>query len=618
MPNSRLEQRWFLPLLTLTATALFLLLHPYRGLVHDAQLYTLQALSHLRPELYSGDIFLRLGSQDDFTVFSSLYAWIISLIGVEPAAAITTLCSILLFLIAIFMFGRALLSTQEAWIPLFLIMLIPGHYGAQHVFHLIEEFVAPRQLAEALTIFSLLAWLKEKRLLGVLLATGAMLVHPIMGLSGVVFLITFEWVLPHWRKLWPLAAVAALGTTIFGVFDWLPIERWQFDAEWYEIVMSRLYLSLHNWDAETWGRVLTVFVTLAIASMILENRLRRISVAAIVACGSLVLLALVGGDLLRIVIVVQAQPWRAMWLATALAILLLPPIYLRGWRDTPLLRCALLLLAAAWAAPHAVLALSCAMFALVAALVARRESTEQYARALVLGSWMALMISLFFTLADAQLSLNSDLNRMGALPPMVDRVLTYSLSGVLPALVLLAGGYIALRFRSRAAVVTLTVIAAVGVALIVVPAGRTWIDVTHIEEDRAAFAEWRALIPTGSEVLWTGETSERESGALNTWLLLERPSFISRTQASNALFSRPAAIEMRDRSQSLHGLLPFLDPFRSDAPAPLEHPLLLEPVCRNTTVRYIVIKETLADAVPTPAPTSASSFLRDYKLYSCT
>src|SRR5690606_29900360 len=177
------------------------------------------------------------------------------------------------------------------------------------------------------------------------------------------------------------------------------------------------------------------------------------------------------GDFLRIVLVVQAQPWRAMWLATALAILLLPPIYLRGWRGAPLLRCALLLLAAAWAAPHAGLALSCATLAFVAAVAARQESAEQYARPLVFGSWAALIISVFFTLADAQLSLSTDLNRMGALPPMLDRALTYCLSGVPPALVLLGGGYIALRFRSRAVLSGLTFITAAGFALIVVPAG---------------------------------------------------------------------------------------------------------------------------------------------------
>lgn len=610
------QQRWLLALLALATTILFLLMHPYRGLVHDGRLYTFQALSHLRPDLYSSDIFVLFGSQDDFTLFSPLYASMISYLGVEPAAAALTLCSILLFLIATFALARELLTPQQAWIALLLLLLVPAYYGSQNVFYFIEEFVSPRQLAEALTLFCLLAWIKKRRLAGALLAAAAMVVHPLMGLSGVVLLITLDLVLPHWQKLWPLGAIAALAT-VLGMVGWLPLEHWQFDAEWHHIVMSRLYLSLYNWDSEAWARILTVFVTLTVASVILEDRLRRISIAAIVACGSLLLLAFVGGDLLRLVIIVQAQAWRALWLATVLAILLLPAIYVRGWQDTRLRRCALILLAAAWAAPNATFSFSFATLALIAAVLVPEQEGERYAGPLLFGAWSALSLVVFFTLADAQLSLHDDLNRMGSLPPMFDRALTYSLSGVPPALVLLASGYIALRFRSRSALVAIGSLGLLVLAAIATSSIETWTDVNHMGPARKAFSEWRALIPPGNDVLWTGETSERESGALSTWLLLDRPSFMSRTQASNALFSRAAAIEMYQRSLSLRGLVPFLDPFHSET-VPLKQPLRLEPICRNTKVRYLVTKEDLVDAVATPAPRSAGPVLRDYKLYICT
>ena len=53
---------------------------------------TLQALAHLKPDLLSNDIFLRFGSQDNYTLFSPLYAAVISLLGVEPAASLLTFC----------------------------------------------------------------------------------------------------------------------------------------------------------------------------------------------------------------------------------------------------------------------------------------------------------------------------------------------------------------------------------------------------------------------------------------------------------------------------------------------------------------------------------------------
>ena len=58
----------------LLITGLYLFLHPYQGLIHDARLYTLQALNHLHPDLYSNDVFLKYGSQDSYTLFTPVYA----------------------------------------------------------------------------------------------------------------------------------------------------------------------------------------------------------------------------------------------------------------------------------------------------------------------------------------------------------------------------------------------------------------------------------------------------------------------------------------------------------------------------------------------------------------
>src|SRR5450432_3323752 len=76
--------------LLLLCVLTWVLSHPYRGLIHDAGLYTLQAMSHLHPGTLSADAFLRFGSQDAFTIFSPLYAWFIQAFGVEPAAAALT------------------------------------------------------------------------------------------------------------------------------------------------------------------------------------------------------------------------------------------------------------------------------------------------------------------------------------------------------------------------------------------------------------------------------------------------------------------------------------------------------------------------------------------------
>src|SRR5581483_4939922 len=67
--------------LILCMVAFWMLQHPYEGLVHDSLLYSLGALARVHPESLGHDVFLSVGSQDRFTVFSPLAASLIRLIG---------------------------------------------------------------------------------------------------------------------------------------------------------------------------------------------------------------------------------------------------------------------------------------------------------------------------------------------------------------------------------------------------------------------------------------------------------------------------------------------------------------------------------------------------------
>src|SRR5215470_2921555 len=43
--------------------ALWLATRPYRGIIHDAQLYAVHALAALKPAAFASDIYLRFGTQ---------------------------------------------------------------------------------------------------------------------------------------------------------------------------------------------------------------------------------------------------------------------------------------------------------------------------------------------------------------------------------------------------------------------------------------------------------------------------------------------------------------------------------------------------------------------------
>ena len=84
-------------LLAACYVVLWHLCHVYRGLDHDAHLYALQALSRLNPAVYSNDIFFRFGSQDSYTIFTSIYASLINRVGLDAAASMLTLASTALY-----------------------------------------------------------------------------------------------------------------------------------------------------------------------------------------------------------------------------------------------------------------------------------------------------------------------------------------------------------------------------------------------------------------------------------------------------------------------------------------------------------------------------------------
>ena len=66
--------------LVVTWLTLWLLMRGYHGLSGDAQIYAFQALARLHPQL-AADLYLQNTSQDQFTVFSPLYAACIDSLG---------------------------------------------------------------------------------------------------------------------------------------------------------------------------------------------------------------------------------------------------------------------------------------------------------------------------------------------------------------------------------------------------------------------------------------------------------------------------------------------------------------------------------------------------------
>ena len=75
-----MDRPWplFFALLAVNAVAL-----PYRGVIHDSQLYAVQVMNRVENGAYADDLFFRYGSQDKFSLFSVVAAPL----GPPPRAA---------------------------------------------------------------------------------------------------------------------------------------------------------------------------------------------------------------------------------------------------------------------------------------------------------------------------------------------------------------------------------------------------------------------------------------------------------------------------------------------------------------------------------------------------
>ena len=173
--------------LMLTLVALWLMTHRYQGLGGDAELYAVQAMARIHSNLLN-DLFLRNTSQDAYTVFSPFYAWCIALFGLRNAALILTIVFKIWFFGAAWALARRLSDSHTAFLAVALLIITVGAYGAYGVFRYAEDWVTARSLAEALVITALALYFRGARVIGLLVACGAMFVHPLMALPGVLLL----------------------------------------------------------------------------------------------------------------------------------------------------------------------------------------------------------------------------------------------------------------------------------------------------------------------------------------------------------------------------------------------------------------------------------------------
>lgn len=594
-------------LLCVTAWALS---HGYRGLFHDAGLYTLQALARLAPTSLGQDVFLRFGSQDRYTIFSPIYAAASQALGTEAAAATLTFTFQLSLFVCGWLVARAVRPARLALYGLAVLIAIPGDYGTDRIFTCVEQFLTPRMAAEALVLASLVAALTAHTWVALALVILAILMHPIMACAGVAALLCLYVVIPNPRLAVKLLAVATAGLAAATLAA--PNGVWgRFDPAWLRLVVDRSpYLFLSNWQIDDWARVAVTLATLSVGlATVTTVRARTLCQAALLTTAGGLVLTFIACDKLHLVFLTQLQPWRWQWLGTVTAALFLPLILSTRWRLGVSGRTTVLLVAAAWIFGSNAYALFAALGAVGSIALMRRLSPSE-ARLVFWGACGMLTIAITWRFAS-----NLEFTEAHYLDSRISFwmrcAMSFAHDGSASMAVIWLAWWLGNAPRRSFGLMLLAALATAGCPALLPQTWSQWAKREYAPQF-TQFAPWRERIPPGADVFWP-------DSPVATWLLLNRPNYLSVLQTSGMVFSRNTAMELQRRAIALTSIVPaatFLG--WNSAGSNLELSLQqLQAACRLAAFDFLVTSADLGVAPVGIVPMGSSPGSRGLRLYRC-
>jgi len=219
----------------LALAALWLLGRRYGGITHDATLYMAQALHRLDPQAFSRDLFFAHGSQDAYSVFSFVYAPLVSSLGPGRAAMALTILGQAAFFAAAWSLARRIAPAPARWWSLALLAIVSGYYGGGHVFRFAEPFATARTLAEPLVLAALAFTMASRPAPAAASLFFAALLHPLVAASGIAVVLAWH---AAGHKMLLRVAIAGCIATGFAAFLW-PGFGPRLDSVWMQALLER-------------------------------------------------------------------------------------------------------------------------------------------------------------------------------------------------------------------------------------------------------------------------------------------------------------------------------------------------------------------------------------------
>ena len=606
--------------LALLLVVVWLIMHRYRGLDNDGQIYALQALVRIHPAL-GADLYFQHTSQDAYTVFSPLYAFFINTLDLRSATLLLTVLFISWFLVAAWMLARNLCGRDISWLSIGALIIIPGAYGGSGIFHFSDLYLTARLPAEAMVVTALALQFRGWKRLSLAIAAGALLVHPLMALPGLLLLICMS--------VRRETALLGAGVGILGTFGIALVAKWVpeaahmitvMDSAWLDVVRERSqFLFLNLWSVADWKLNTQPFVSLVITVLAVSNmRIRQICVGAIVVGLAGLAVALVASCVAPVAILVQGQAWRWVWITDFVSILLLAPTVLCVWRDKKCGPLCSILVILGWTF-SVVDGFTCVSIALLLWL-ARSHIADRTAPYLRWAGYALGVAAAAWVAANCCSILTSPPVVSGYEPTALAKLSSIARLDI-PAVVLI--GLLWHWLRISRSLLWLTTTAVVLLASVVYISPKSFDSFSKAGSPALAeeFADWRKIIPPTSSVYLA---DKYDTGAF-VWFTLDRPNYLSPDQSAGVVFARATALEIRRRSTVV---LPLEKPYWKiqsslrdskpmDSRASDYRPLTAKSLigaCSDPQLGFVIAKENVGFG---PITHTHGGAWKDWNLYDC-
>jgi hypothetical protein len=596
---------------------LWLLVCGYHGLTGDAQIYAFQALARLHTPLAT-DLYLQNTSQDQFTVFSPFYASCIRLLGLEDAGRLLTVIFTIWLLGAAWSVARAVGGRDAAWLGAAFLVIVAGDYGGSGVFRISEQYLTARLPAEALIATALACHLRGRKGLSFLLAAGALVVHPLIALPGLLLLLCMS-SSPRLIVLAGFAGfVATVGIAVLAIALPAGIHGLTtMDAAWAEVVRERSqFLFLQLWSVRDWEVNTRPFLYLGFTVIAVpDRRIRTLCTAAALVGAAGLAVAWIGGALGPVAILVQGQAWRWVWISIFVSVLLLPEVALKIWRDHACGPLCVVLLVSGWILPVDV-GTACVSLALaVWVMRSRFKALEACFRWAATALGIAIMV--WISTKSWAIAIPASGRALLGAAQIRD---VFGLR--VPALLFGTLVWWGVRSSRTVWMPMLTAVLLAALSLFVWPASFKDSHVITSGADVSEFADWSNAIPPTSTVL---VAPPRDVGGF-VWFTLQRPNYLAVDQSAGVVFSRATSMEVRRRSEVL---LPLMEPNwkiltrlrarsggagnNGTATRPLTPKILIQ-VCTDPQLGFVISREKVAFE---PLTHEHEGAWKDWNLYDC-